>query len=127
VQLAGDELAVGVRQLKPQRSGSVEAACRGEGGDAAGEADLFGYAAPNRIRMHISGDLLRHLRLSKPNRLCSLQRRGDGPQPLQPGNPINPSRIPSGADIGDGSSQLSEHLIETHHQRVPGRWFDLER
>ena len=76
VQLAGDELAVGVRQLKPQRSRSVEAAFRGDGGDAAGEADLFGNAATDSIRMHLSGDLLRHLRLSKPNRLCSLQRRG---------------------------------------------------
>ena len=36
------------------------------------------------------GELLSDLGLGEPHRLGSLQRRGRGPQLLQPGNPINP-------------------------------------
>ena len=74
-ELPGDELCVGVGQLKPQCPCGVEPACRDHWGDAAGQSDLFGDAAADRIRMHISGELLGHLGLGEPHRLGGLQRR----------------------------------------------------
>jgi S-adenosylmethionine synthetase len=104
MQLAGHQLAVGVGQLKPQDPCHVEAAGRGERGDAAGQPDLIGDAAAERIRMHISGDLLRRLGLGEPHRLGGMQCGGDSPQLLQSGNPINPSRVADQAAVEDRAS-----------------------
>ena len=117
-QLPGDQLPVGVGQLKPQRPRGVEPARRDRWGDAAGQPDLFGDAATNLVRMHISGELLSNLGLGKPHRLGGLQGRRRGPQPLQPRNPINPGSISDRRAICHRRGKLSHHLIQTRHHRV---------
>ncbi len=71
-QLPGDEFVVCVRQLKPQCPRGVEPPCRDHWGDAAGQPDLFSEAAPDGIRMHISGELFGYLGSGKPHRLGRL-------------------------------------------------------
>jgi hypothetical protein len=120
-QLPGSELAVRVRQLKPPRPRGIEPPCRGHGGDAASQPDLFGDAATDRIRVHIGGKLFSDLGLSEPHRLGRLQCGGNCPQLLQPSNPINPSHIRGACAVGDNRGQLVQDLIETAHHGIR-RW-----
>jgi len=65
--------------------------------------------------------LLSHLGLGEPHRLRRLQRCGDSPQLLQPGNPINPNPIRRRCAVEDNRSQLLQDLIQPHHHGIR-RW-----
>jgi hypothetical protein len=78
---------------------------------------LFGDAAADLVRMHICGELLGDLGLGEPHRFGSLQRRGRGPQLLQPGNSINPGRVPNRCVVGDDCDQLVQNPIQAR-----GHW-----
>jgi len=59
--------------------------------------------------------------LGEPHRFGGLQRRRHGPEFLQPGNPINPSRIRGRTTIGRGAGEFCQHLIQPRDQPVGGR------
>jgi hypothetical protein len=81
-------------------------------------ATAIAVAGGPTLGVHISGDLLRHLRLNKPNRLCSLQRRGDGPQPLQRAIRSIRTRIRDRRTLTYRCREIGQHLVEAHHQTV---------
>jgi hypothetical protein len=68
--------------------------------------------------VHISGQLLSHLRLRTPNRPGSLQCSGRSPQLLQPSDPINPNRIRDRCTLRYRCREIGQHLVEPHHQTV---------
>ena len=71
--------------------------------------------------MHIGRELFYDLGLGEPHRFGRLQRRRHRPQFLQPGDPINPSRIAGGTIIGCGVGEFGQHLIQPRDQPVC-RW-----
>jgi hypothetical protein len=120
-QYPDSELVIGVGQFKPQCPRRIEPPGRCHGRDAAGKSDLFGNAAADHAGMRVGGELFGDLGLGEPHRFGGLQRRRHRPQFLQPGDPINSSRIRDRTIIGRGVGEFGQHLIQPRDQPVRGR------
>jgi hypothetical protein len=82
VERSINELGIRVGEFEPQRSRGAQPTRRRRRRDLAGQPNLFGDAAADRLRMDLRRHLLSHLRLREPDRFGRLQRRRGRPQLL---------------------------------------------
>jgi hypothetical protein len=68
--------------------------------------------------MHVGGELFGELGLGEPHRLSPLKCSRDGPQLLQPGDPINPGSIAARTLIDESVGEFGQHLIQPRDHPV---------